>query len=98
MVSLDGEDAVAGIDELNDVEKRADRINIDATDHGSLFGVGFRDDHAGDFPAAGFNGNGQGSADAANASIERELSDKEAIADVLLRRASICPHDAKSHG
>jgi hypothetical protein len=69
-VGFDGSNAVAGVEEVDYVEQGAHGIDVDAADHGGFFGVGFGNDHALDFASAGFEGDGQGSANAANAAIE----------------------------
>src|ERR1700722_2808293 len=87
-------DAVARVDEMDHVEQRADGVDFDASDHGSLFGVGFGDDHAGNFASAGFEGDGEGSADAANSAVEREFAHKKAVGDFFSSEAAVGSNDA----
>ena len=74
------------------------RIDFDSADHGRLSGIQLGHDQPGDFLAAGFNGDGKGSAHSANAAVERQLSYKKAIRDLLLIQAAIGAQDSQRHG
>ena len=97
-VGFDGNDAVAGVDEVDHVEQRAHGVDVDAGDHGGFFGVGFGNDHAGDLSSAGFDGDGQGSANAANTAVEGEFSDEEAVGHFFFGEAAVGSDDAEGHG
>src|SRR5579863_4912297 len=98
VIGFDGDDAVAGVDEVDHVEQGADGVDFDASDHGGFLGVGFGNDHAGDFASPGFEGDGEGAADAANASVQREFTDKKAVGDFFLGQAAVGTDDAEGHG
>src|ERR1700686_2594514 len=83
---------------MNHVEQRAHGVDVQAPDHGRFFGVGFRDDHAGNFSSAGFDSNGEGATDAAHAAVKREFSDEKAIRHFFLSKASVGSDDAEGHG
>ncbi len=97
-VGLDGNDAVARVHEMNYVEQRAHGVDIQAGDHGGFFGVGFGNDHAGNFSSAGLNGNGESAADAAHAAVEGEFSDKNAVGNIFLGETAIGSDNAEGHG
>lgn len=80
-VGFDGLNAVAGVDEVNHIEQRFHGKDFHSADHGCFFGIGFRNDHAGNLAAPGFNRDGQSAANSANAAIKREFADEEAIVD-----------------
>ena len=82
---------------MNHVEQRAHGVDVQAPDHGRFFGVGFRDDHAGNLSSAGFDGNGEGATDAAHTAVEREFSDEKAIRHFFFGEASVGSDDAESH-
>jgi len=65
--------------------------------HGGFTGVGFGDDEAGNFPAASLKGDRQRATNAANATVERQLSHKEAVGDLLLRETAVGAHNTESH-
>src|SRR5450432_1678407 len=98
MIGFHRSDAIAGVDEVDHVEQRADGIDFHAADHGGFFGVSFGDDHARDFAAAGFKGDGEGSADAANSAVEREFAYKKTVGNVLFRQAAVGSDDSQGHG
>src|ERR1700756_3595156 len=83
---------------MNYVEQRPHGVDVQAPDHGRFLGVGFRDDHAGNFPSSGFEGNGEGTSNAAYTAVEREFSDKKAIRHFLPGETAIGTDDAERHG
>jgi len=97
-VGLDGKNAVAGVHEVNHIKQGAHGVDIDACDHGCFLGVGFGDNHAGNFSSAGLDGNGEGTADATHTAVKRELSDEKAIRHFLLGEAAVGSNDAERHG
>ena len=97
-VGFDGDDAVAGVHEVNHVEQRAHGIDIQAGDHGGFLGVGFGNDHAGDFLSASFDGDGESATNAAHAAVERKFSDEKAVGHFFFGEAAVGSDDAKSHG
>ncbi len=50
------------------------------------------------FLAAGFDGDGKSAADAANAAVEREFADEEAVGHFFLGEAAVGSDDAEGHG
>src|SRR5262249_48175457 len=72
-VHFDGSDAVAGVHEVNDVDQRADGVDVEAGDHGGFAGVDLGDNQAGQLLAAGFDSDRKSAANTANAAVEREF-------------------------
>ena len=58
----------------------------------------FGHDQAGDLLAAGFDGDGQRAAHTANAAIEREFADEQAVGNFLLVQPSVGAQDSQGHG
>src|ERR1700687_1047576 len=83
---------------MNHVEQRAHGADVQASDHGRFFGVGFGDYHAGNFSSAGFDSNGERATDAAHPAVKREFSDEEAIRHFFFGEAPVRTDDAEGHG
>ena len=96
-IGLHGRDAVARVKEMNNVEQGADRVHLDAADHGSFFRIGLGNHHARDFPSARLEGDGQCASDTAHAAVQRKLTHEKAIRDLLLGESAVGAHDAESH-
>ncbi len=88
-VHAERQDAVTGVDEADHIQQRLHGIDRDASDHGCFFGVKFGDDQLRNFLASRLYRDRQGAANAANASIEGQLADKEAIGYFLLVESAI---------
>jgi hypothetical protein len=97
-VGLDGDDAVAHVHEVNHVEQGAHGVDVQAGDHGGLFGVGFGDDHAGNLSSAGLDGDGESAANTADAAVEGKLADEKAIGNFFLGEPAVGSDDAEGHG
>ena len=82
---------------MDNIKKRAHGIDVDASDHGSFFGVGFGDNHARDFSPASLDGDGERTADSADAAVEGKLPDEDAITDILLGEATVGADDTEGH-
>ena len=74
---------------MDDIKERSDRVNIDAANHCGFFGIGFWDDHLGDFPPACFDGDGQGAANTADPAVERKLSPEKTVGNLFFGQAAI---------
>src|ERR1035441_5722884 len=97
-VRFDRENAIARVHEVDHVEERTHWVDVDAGDHGGFFGVGFGDDHAGNFASAGLDGDGQGTTDTAHTAVEGEFANEKAVGHFLLGEAAISADDAEGHG
>ena len=92
------DDAIAGIDEVDHIEQRLDRIDIDAADHGRFSSVDFGDDHAVDLRPRASIAIGKRAANSANAAVERKFAHKEAVGNLFLVQAAVGADDAQRHG
>jgi hypothetical protein len=86
---LCSQDAVARVDEVDDSEQGANGIDLYATNHGGFFGVRSGDNHAGDLPSPGFDGDVESTANTAQTAVEREFSEEKAVEDFLLGEAAV---------
>ena len=93
-IGFQRDDAVAGVDEVDHIEQRADGVDVDSADHGGFAGVGLGDDQLGNLAGAGFEGDGERAANAANAAVEGQLADEQAVFDRLLSEAAVGAYDA----
>ncbi len=57
-IHLEASDAIAGIDEMDDVQQRFDGIDFETGNHGGFAGVDLWDDQTSYLSAARLNGNG----------------------------------------
>src|SRR5580700_2463776 len=93
-IGFQRDDAVARVHEVDYIEQRADGVDVDSADHGGFAGIGFGDDQLGNLAGAGFEGDGEGSANAADSAVETQLADEEAVFDGLLCKTSVGAYDA----
>jgi len=58
LINRDRERAVSAVDEVDNIDKRFDRVHRDSADHGRFFGIDFGHNKARNFSSASFDRDG----------------------------------------
>ena len=87
-----------GVEQVDDVEKRSNRIHVDAFDDGSFGSVGGGKNEIGNLFLASEDGNGQHAGDGANAAIESEFADHQKLIDVIDAQRAVGAEDSEGDG
>src|SRR6266496_6260228 len=81
LVDRRGQNPIAGVHKMNYIQQRLDWIYGHTRNHGGFPGIQLWDNNAGNLASTGLDGDRKGASDAANAAIQRQLANKQTIAD-----------------
>jgi hypothetical protein len=87
-----------GVEQIEHIEERGDRIDVDALDNRGFSGVGGGQDQVGNSLFAGQDGHGQHAGDGADAAVEAELADHEKAAEVGGPQGAVSSKNADGDG
>src|SRR4029079_9754773 len=92
-----GKNAVPGIHEVNDVEERAHRIDLDPSDHCRFPRINLRHNELGYLARTSFDCNRQCATNSTDTAVEGQFADEYCIDNFFLVKPSVRAADAKGH-
>ena len=87
-----------GVEQLQHIEQRGDRIDVDALDHGGLGGVGRGQNQVGNVFFARQDGHRQHARHGAHAAVEAQFAHQQKAAQVVGPQRAIGAQDADGDG